>query len=486
MSGRWYAKVLLPEPLHASLRKSIEHFAQGTGCMALHWPAEKENRQQPYGGGGKRGPNPPEALLAYGSSEERQAALDENQQRPGEWGFYAAATKGSREAKERKNGRSLQEGEELIGHREPFGELQPPQIGRGGLLGDAPSDWGWTTEPQQQAQQQMDCSFFSQQDVAMYAEQWSQYCPTSPTTTAWSASPNNGNRDEWGMYVDPPVQQEQAQQQQQLQPQPPQQQAHVLQPLGQGLQPQLPPVEDLVRSLDFLDDETEYRSLVTCLPAGLVAAEFQEDELEDMPARQIDFGRSASWGAESTPPRGRRSNTYGSPSPKQGSPVTPGSAAHVAMWRPINHNLPSQHTFIHFATGSSGSRRANSCPPALKNEEDYPTPVRLVRAKTFGAQGLGDPAPLPDGLWADEAILLASDEPMDLAESPVRRRFDMLESAIETPQRHGGSYGEEHTPAPRQGPPRARRGGRGRHGKGLQKLGSHGTWRPSLWQEAGH
>ena len=52
------------------------------------------NTEGSRGKDSKKGPNPPEAWLAYGSAEERQAALEENQARPGEWGFYAAATKG--------------------------------------------------------------------------------------------------------------------------------------------------------------------------------------------------------------------------------------------------------------------------------------------------------------------------------------------------------------------------------------------------------
>lgn len=438
MSGRWYAKVLLPEPLCLSLRQSIEHFAQGTGCMALHWPVDKENRTQKEG---KRGPSPPEALLAYGSSEERQAALEENQQRPGEWGFYAAATKGSRDSKDRKNGRGLQETEEHICHRETFGELQPPQVGRGGLLGDAPSDWGWNTEPQQ-----LDCSFYPQQEV-IYTEPWPQYCPTSPATT-WSASP--AHRDEWGMYLDPPAQQE-AQQ-----TQPPQTSA-VLQSAGQAVQQQLMPVADLARNLDFLNDndEFEYRSLLTCLPAGLIP----ERELEDLPQQLVlpDF----EWGSDATPPRARRGHTYSSPSPKY-TPATPGSAAHVAVWRPIHHGLPCQHTFIHFhdKTGSAANR-SRSCPAEMR-EELFPVP--LQRAQTLGEA--------PD-VWL-------TDEPTELDLSPERPR--ML-PAIETPQRLGSfSLGDDQTPL-RQGPPRARRGGRGRHGKGLQK-GLPTSWRPTLWSEA--
>ena len=33
----------------------------------------------------------------YPTESDRQAALDENQQRPGEWGFYAAAARSPRQ-----------------------------------------------------------------------------------------------------------------------------------------------------------------------------------------------------------------------------------------------------------------------------------------------------------------------------------------------------------------------------------------------------
>jgi hypothetical protein len=444
MSGRWFAKVLLPEPLPLSLKQSIDHFANGTGCVNLQWPADKENRKE-----GKRA-NPPEAWLAYASQEDRQAALDQNQQRPGEWGFYAAAAKGSKESKERKSGRSLEGEEQTFPHREAFSELQPPQVGRGGLLGDAPSDWGYSVQ---------------QQPFDVWTDQQEVFCQDQWQSGNWSSSNWTTSRDEWGsaMYMDPPVQQPQQQQQQPQQQQPSvhlSQPTNVLQPSGQFQPCALPPVEDLVRSLDFLDheDESEYRSQDMCLPSGLVA----EDE---------DF----TWGAESTPPRMRRAQTWGAVSPE--TPPTPGSAAAVAMWRPIVCGLPCRHTFIHFKPSSS-SRRSRSCPAdtraAVEEMEEMEAP-ELHRASTFDA---------PPLLWAqDDAILLASDEPMELAESPVRVR--MLESAIETPQRQGFALGEEHTPAPKQGPPRARRGGRGRHGKGERKLGSH-SWRPSLWIQETH
>jgi len=445
-----------------SLKHSLEHFAQGTGCMQLQWPQDKENRKE-----GKRGGNPPEALLAYGSSEERQAALDQNQQRPGEWGFYAAAAKGAKESKDRKNNRNVAEGDEQVAyHREAFSELQPPQVGRGGLLGDAPSDWGYDCQVQQQN------LVWTNEEVNSWQQQWASGSNCFSPSGQWPSN-NTASGDDWAqsLYIDPPAQQHE---------QPMQQQPTnaVLQPAGQTSQlpPQLPPVEDLVRNLDFLDDdEAEYRSPVMCLPTGLVA---ESDEavpfLRSATAPQLDMDECF-MPAESTPPRMRRAHTYTHTTPPR--PTTPGSAGHAAVYHQVHPGLPCRHTFIHFDhSESSASYRSRSCPAdcrAAAVEE----PV-LQRASTL------DEAP---PMWAhDDAIVMTSDMPVH---SPVRHR--MLE-AIETPQRvQGFALGEEHTPAPRNGAPRARRGGRGRHGKGPNshnKLGAHGlsgTWRPTLWTE-GH
>jgi len=447
-----------------SLKHSLEHFANGTGCMQLQWPQDKENRKE-----GKRGGNPPEALLAYGSSEERQAALDQNQQRPGEWGFYAAAAKGAKESKDRKNNRNVAEGDEQVAyHREAFSELQPPQVGRGGLLGDAPSDWGYCTEVQPQN------LVWTNEEVNCWQQQWAQGNSFGSTNGQWPAN-NTGNGDDWAqsLYIDP------------VEQQPVQQQTTnaVLQPAGQTAQlpPQLPPVEDLVRNLDFLDheDEAEYRSPVMCLPTGLVGSADGPDEvpyLRSVTAPATLDMDDCFMPAESTPPRMRRAHTYTHATPPR--PTTPGSAGHAAVYHQVHPGLPCRHTFIHFDnTEPSASIRSRSCPADCRAVIEEP---ELQRASTL------DVAP---PMWAhDDAIIMSSDMPMHMAQSPVRHR--MLET-IETPQRvQGFALGEEHTPAPRQGPPRARRGGRGRHGKGPNshnKIGHglSGSWRPTLWTE-GH
>ena len=69
-SGKFYAKVLLKEPLPLMMQESIAVFARGTGASGpVIWP-DKENRM------GKRAAGlPPEAYIAYPTEADRQAAL---------------------------------------------------------------------------------------------------------------------------------------------------------------------------------------------------------------------------------------------------------------------------------------------------------------------------------------------------------------------------------------------------------------------------
>jgi hypothetical protein len=447
-TGRWYAKVLLQEPMPAPLRRSLEHFATGTGSLSLIWPSESKGLQE-----NQIGPNgqrfvkksgvPQAAFIAYATDIERQAALEENQCRPGEWGFYAAASNGPRESKDRRASRG--EGEEVI--REPFSELQPPQIGRSGLLGDAPQSWQLPDWPEQSM-----------------GESWGQEVPWNTSAEPWEPSwPSWRNRDEgFEFYVDPEENTER--------PEPvawqPGQQGPVGQvPLSTPPMPfTLPAAEELVRPEDVMDsstdmEEAEYRRMVMCLPSGIVdmAGSFDDDELPSKHA---------------TPVRGKRAQP----------PSTPGSAAAVALWRPLQNGLPCRHTFIHFehreqVTDSYGSsRRARSCPIKPGLAALAPTPHPLLRAFTMDetkptCADLPAADQLPDLEGGQQSPQRPARQPVaSMLETPIRKE-------LETPvRRDHGLPEDDSTPAPRSAT-RVRRGVRGRGSRDKK------TWRPTLWAD---
>jgi len=434
-SGKFYAKVLLKEPLPLMMQQSIEVFARGTGAAEpVMWP-DKENRM------GKRVlGNPPEAYIAYPTEADRQAALDENQQRPGEWGFYAAAARSGKDEKGRKSGRA--EGEAT---REPFTELQPPNMERSGLLGDVP------TQP---------ATWAFEQDLA---ENWTQEAGWSPEP--WSAHdfqwPEFRDRDqEIDFFVDSPERTSN--------------ETWPSAALVSSL-PALPAAEELVRPFDSttgsaLDlEEAEYRKMVLCLPECLMDnGEDSSDEYK---------------GVNATPVRGQNQRLSTAPS-------TPGSAAAVALWRPINNGLPCQNTFIHFqdmmqASDTCGSsRRSRSCPAAPEEPDsdlhrsvftraktiDYtPSLVKLPTAELPAAEGLPDfGSPRRNTSERQRAVALREKNARHALETPVRRE--------------AGQSEDEPTPAPKTNPRHMRRGTRGR---GSSSKDKNKTWRPTLWKENG-
>jgi hypothetical protein len=430
-SGKFYAKVLLKEPLPLLMQQSIEVFARGTGAAeAVMWP-DKENRMNKRAAG-----HPPEAYIAYPTEADRQAALDENQQRPGEWGFYAAAARSGKDEKGRKSART--EGET----REPFTELQPPNMERSGLLGDVPTQpatWAYEGE---------------------MTENWNQEAGWSPEP--WSAHdfqwPEFRDREpEIDFFVDSPNEQR-----------PTSNETWPSAALVTSL-PALPAAEELVRPFDSttgsaLDlEEAEYRKMVLCLPECLMDnGEDSSDEYK---------------GVNATPVRGQRLSI---------DPSTPGSAAAVALWRPINNGLPCQNTFIHFqdrmqSLETSGSfRRSKSCPVEAEELEDPERHV-FTRAKTFDFTP--SPAKLPP---AEELPDFGSPRRGTTRNSrAVGLREKNMRNALETPvRRESGHSEDEPTPAPKTNPRHMRRGTRGR-GSSSKDKNNKMQWRPTLWKENG-
>jgi len=222
----------------------------------------------------------------------------------------------------------------------------------------------------------------------------------------------------------------------------------------------LPTAEELVRPEDVLDsstdmEEAEYRRMVMCLPSGLVEMAGTDDD-EYM-------------STHATPVRKRPT-----------APSTPGSAAAVALWRPLQNGLPCRHTFIHFEhreqvqDTAGSSLRSRSCPvkPGIA-----PAPMPLLRALTMDAAN----PPCPDLPAADQLPDLEN-FPEDSPQRPERQRAaTMVETPIrkelETPVRRDHGHAEDDsTPAPRSAA-RVRRGVRGRGSKDKK------TWRPTLWAD---
>merc|ERR1719201_558907 len=282
---------------------------------------------------------PPEAYIAYPTESDRQAALDENQQRPGEWGFYAAAARSGKDEKGRK---SRAEGEAT---REPFTELQPPNMERSGLLGDVPTQPAtWAYEAEMAENWNPEAGWNAEQWSAQDF-QWPEFRDREPEIDFFVDSPERTSNETWPSAA-----------------------------LVSSI-PTLPAAEELVRPFDSttgsaLDlEEAEYRKMVLCLPECLM--DTGEDSADEYKA------------VNATPVRGQQRLST--------APSTPGSAAAVALWRPINNGLPCQNTFIHFQDrlqaieACSSSRRSKSCPPAPEQMDDPETEDRAVftRAKTF-------------------------------------------------------------------------------------------------------
>jgi hypothetical protein len=231
--------------------------------------------------------------------------------------------------------------------------------------------------------------------------------------------------------------------------------------------PALPAAEELVRPYDStgsaLDlEEAEYRKMVLCLPECLMDnGEDSSDEYK---------------GVNATPVRGQRLST---------APSTPGSAAAVALWRPIHNGLPCQNTFIHFqdrmqASETFGcSRRSKSCPPSSEALEDYAETQRnvLTRAMTFDYTS-SPAAKLPP---AEELPDFGSPRRGSTKQRVVAQKN--TRHALETPvRRETGQSEDEPTPAPKTNPRHMRRGTRGRGSSSKEK---NKTWRPTLWKENG-
>jgi hypothetical protein len=434
-SGKFYAKVLLKEPLPLLMQQSIEVFARGTGSAEpVMWP-DKENRQNKRAAG-----HPPEAYIAYPSEADRQAALDENQQRPGEWGFYAAAARSGKDEKGRKSGRA--EGET----REPFTELQPPNMERSGLLGDVPSqsaNWAFEGE---------------------IGENWNQEAGWSPEP--WSAhdfqwSPEfRGEREpEIEFFVDSPAERNNNET------------TWPSAALVSSL-PALPAAEELVRPFDSttgsaLDlEEAEYRKMVLCLPECLM--DNGEDSSDEYKAS-----------VNATPVRGQRLST---------APSTPGTAAAVALWRPIHNGLPCQNTFIHFQDRMQSletfgsSRRSKSCPIAAEELETENERPAFARAQTFDFT----PSPAAKLPPAEGLPDFGSPHRGSIRQRAVGLREKTARHALETPvRREAGQSEDEPTPAPKTNPRHMRRGTRGRGSSSKDKNNSKMQWRPTLWKENG-
>jgi hypothetical protein len=231
--------------------------------------------------------------------------------------------------------------------------------------------------------------------------------------------------------------------------------------------PTLPAAEELVRPFDSttgsaLDlEEAEYRKMVLCLPDCLMdTGEDPADEYKDVNA---------------TPVRGQQRLST--------APSTPGSAAAVALWRPINNGLPCQNTFIHFqdrlqAIETCGSSlRSKSCPAASEDPEAENRRNAFARAQTIDytpcTAKLPTATELPDfgsprrGTTRQRAVALREKNARHALETPVRRE--------------AGQSEDEPTPAPKTNPRHMRRGTRGR---GSSKEKSK-IWRPTLWKENG-
>lgn len=425
-SGKFYAKVLLKEPLPLMMQQSIEVFARGTGAAEpVMWP-DKENRM------GKRAAGqPPEAYIAYPTESDRQAALDENQQRPGEWGFYAAAARSGKDEKGRK---SRAEGEAT---REPFTELQPPNMERSGLLGDVPTQPAtWAYEAEMAENWNPEAGWNAEQWSAQDF-QWPEFRDREPEIDFFVDAPERTSNETWPSAA-----------------------------LVSSL-PTLPAAEELVRPFDSttgsaLDlEEAEYRKMVLCLPECLM--DTGEDSADEYKA------------VNATPVRGQQRLST--------APSTPGSAAAVALWRPINNGLPCQNTFIHFqdrlqAIETCGSSlRSKSCPAASEDPEAENRRNAFARAQTIDytpcTAKLPTATELPDfgsprrGTTRQRAVALREKNARHALETPVRRE--------------AGQSEDEPTPAPKTNPRHMRRGTRGR---GSSKEKSK-IWRPTLWKENG-
>jgi hypothetical protein len=427
--GKFYAKVLLKEPLPLMMQQSIEVFARGTGAAEpVMWP-DKENRM------GKRASgHPPEAFIAYPTEADRQAALDENQQRPGEWGFYAAATRGGKDEKGRK---SRADGDPA---REPFTELQPPNMERSGLLGDvpsAPATWAYEAEMTENWNQE---AGWSPEPWSAHDFQWPEFRDRDPEIDFFVDSPERSSNETWPS-------------------------AALVSTL-----PALPAAEELVRPFDSttgsaLDlEEAEYRKMVLCLPECLM--DNGEDSSDEYKA------------VNATPVRGQRLST---------APSTPGSAAAVALWRPINNGLPCQNTFIHFQDRMQSletcksSRRSRSCPvePAELDLENHRAGVSRANTMDY-APSLASPAKLPT---AEELPDFGSPRRCTTRQRVMGPREKNTRHALETPvRREAGQSEDEPTPAPKTNPKHMRRGTRGRGSSSKDKTK---IWRPTLWKESG-
>jgi hypothetical protein len=197
--------------------------------------------------------------------------------------------------------------------------------------------------------------------------------------------------------------------------------------------------------------------MAMCLPSGLV----------EISAETFDDDQSSSKSMHATPVRGKR----------PAAPSTPGSAAAVALWRPLQNGLPCRHTFIHFEHREqapdtcSSSRRSRSCPV---KPGAAASPPMLLRAFTMDetqptCADLPAADQLPD-LESSECESPARPQVAKMPETPIRKE-------LETPvRRDHGPAEDDSTPAPRSAT-RVRRGVRGRGSKEKK------TWRPTLWAD---
>jgi hypothetical protein len=180
-------------------------------------------------------------------------------------------------------------------------------------------------------------------------------------------------------------------------------------------------------------------------------------------------------GVHATPVRGQRLST---------APSTPGSAAAVALWRPIHNGLPCQNTFIHFQDRMQSletfgsSRRSKSCPLAPQELEAEAERPIFTRAKTFDLT----PSPAAAKLPPAEELPDFGSPRRGTRQRAVALREKNARHVLETPvRREAGQSEDEPTPAPKTNPRHMRRGTRGRGSSSKEK--SNKIWRPTLWKE---